>query len=105
MQLNATDYARTAYVYDDFDRLKCVIQPEGVALGQSFGEGDAFFDKWVFAYRYDGRGRVVESHVPGGGWTHRVYDQLDRLAMEQTELQRQQNAWRFEKYDALGRSI
>lgn len=92
------------YIYDEFDRIKYVIQPNAYGT-TSFTESDAIFSEGIFGYHYDNRGRVIESHVPGNGWTYNVYDLLDRLVMSQTALQRLNNKWLFLKYDALGRVV
>ncbi|TAG50821.1 MAG: hypothetical protein EAZ29_11590, partial [Runella slithyformis] len=104
VQAEGGNYLHTAYVYDDFDRLKYVIQPKAFENASNFAEGTTYFNEGVFAYRYDARGRVAESHVPGGGWTYRVYDRLDRVVLTQTELQRTNGLWRFGKYDGWGRA-
>ncbi len=104
VQAEGGNYLHTAYVYDDFDRLKYVIQPKAFENASNFAEGTNYFNEGVFAYRYDARGRVAESHVPGGGWTYRVYDRLDRVVLTQTELQRTNGRWRFGKYDGWGRA-
>jgi YD repeat-containing protein len=104
VQAEGGNYLHTAYVYDDFDRLKYVIQPKAFENASNFAEGTTYFNEGVFAYRYDARGRVAESHVPGGSWTYRVYDRLDRVVLTQTELQRSNGLWRFGKYDGWGRA-
>ncbi|TAE36587.1 MAG: RHS repeat protein [Runella slithyformis] len=104
VQAEGGNYLHTAYVYDDFDRLKYVIQPKAFENASNFAEGTTYFNEGVFAYRYDARGRVAESHVPGGSWTYRVYDRLDRVVLTQTELQRSNGRWRFGKYDGWGRA-
>jgi hypothetical protein len=59
----------------------------------------------VFYYHYDGRQRMVEKHVPGGGLTYMVYDPWDRLVLTQDAEQREHDQWRYTKYDALNRPV
>jgi RHS repeat-associated protein len=58
-----------------------------------------------YIYHYDYRNRMVEKHIPDNGWTHLVYDKLDRVLMTQDENQRLVNNWLFSKYDALDRPV
>ncbi|MBP5721644.1 MAG: RHS repeat protein, partial [Bacteroidales bacterium] len=85
----------TYYVYDLWDRLVLVIQPEGTALllGKPAsqrniplfgGEGSMnadIFDEWCFAWRYDGTGNLVVEHTPGGGTALYAYDARDRQVL------------------------
>ncbi|NDI98473.1 hypothetical protein GWA97_05255, partial [Flavobacterium sp. LaA7.5] len=58
-----------------------------------------------YIYHYDSRNRVVEKHIPGAGWTHIVYDKLDRPVLTQDENQRLKDDWTVTKYDVLGRTL
>lgn len=100
-------YTSTHYIYDEFDRLKYVIQPESFKTPQNFTENDTYFKAGVFAYKYDKRGRIIESHVPSGGWVYHIFDVLDREVLRQTEKQRQDglNRWKFMKFDAINRTL
>ena len=62
-------------------------------------------DGLCYIYHYDYRNRVVEKHIPGAGWTHMVYDRLDRIILTQDEnlRNRSTSAWLFTKYDAFDR--
>jgi RHS repeat-associated protein len=104
-QTDGGDWLRTSYIYDQFDRLAYSIQPAMYDALGSFVENDANFMAGVFAYHYDARGRVIEKHVPGGGWTKLIYDKLDRVIASQDDKQATQNNWALIKYDALGRTI
>jgi len=110
-------WLRTAYAYDDFGRLRYVLQPEGtkaafaalnaqppqLVAGGALPAGAAPF---VFHYRYDGRGRQVAKQVPGtDGETLVVFDQLDRPVLAQDAAQRRRREWAWTKYDALGRVV
>ena len=98
----------TSYVYDDFDRRAYVIPPKLYAEKVATATGtvtlsDAADAELLFAYRYDGRGRMIEKLVPGGGWTHIVYNKIDQPVLTQHARQREQGRWSFTKYDPFGR--
>ncbi|MBS1567081.1 MAG: hypothetical protein JST39_22050, partial [Bacteroidetes bacterium] len=101
------DSLQTYYIYDDFDLLRAVIQPEGVAgiTGSTWTASTDFAGKWMFLYRYDGRNRMVMKKVPGADSVLMVYDQWDRMVLTQDGNQRSLNNWLFTKYDALNRPI
>jgi hypothetical protein len=98
-------YASTYYIYDEFDRVKYVIQPKSFQSATNFTENDTYFKSGIFAYKYDKRGRIVESHVPSGGWTYHIFDVLDKEVLRQTEKQRTSNKWIFFQFDVLNRNI
>lgn len=100
---NQIDSLSTFYIYDDFGNLRYVI-PSGVS-STSFTESDQLFKDFIYAYRYDGRQRVIEKKIPGAWWTHFVYNKLDQVIGSQDSVQRSRNEWTFSKYDGLGRSI
>ena len=106
-------YITTYYVYDDWGRLRAVLQPEGYKQIVSNG-GNAnipynstAFNDWVFFYNYDYRGRLIESKVPSAGWEYIVYDKRENPVLMQTALQRNNGSskWKFIKYDNFGRVI
>ena len=97
------NYRKTAYIYDEWDRLKYVIQPESFLDSVDFTNNDSYFQKGVFSYIYDSLGRMVNLHVPGSGWTYHVHDRLDQIVLTQTELQRPGSKWSFNRHDAFGR--
>lgn len=93
----------TYYVYDDPGNLRYVIPP--AVTGNSFTRNDEVFDQFIYGYHYDGRKRLIRKKLPGKGWESMVYNRLDQLVFSQDSLQRGQNKWAFNKYDALGRLI
>lgn len=104
-ELATGDYATTYYLYDGLNRLKAVIQPEGYALNAGISYNSADWQRWVFFYRYDARGRQIEKHVPSGGKTETVYDSYDRAVWQRTALGAETGKWTFSKYDALNRLV
>jgi RHS repeat-associated protein len=90
-QIGVSSYASTYYLYDDFDNLRYVIQPEGaeeLADDYSLINQDSFQQKWVFCYQYDWRKRMIAKRVPGSDWVYMIYDDQDRLVMTQDGNQR-----------------
>ncbi len=103
-------WLRTAYAYDDFQRLRFVLQPEATKRVLALGDAPATLPPaaapYLFHYRYDGRGRQIAKQVPGQqGETLVVYDQLDRPVLSQDAQQRTRREWSWSKYDALGRAV
>ena len=98
----------THYVYDDFDRLAYVIPPK--ATKNSYSEADvnnnsADFNELIYGYKYDGKGRMTEKHIPGAGWVYMVYNNIDQPILSQDAKQHPDHTWIFSKYDALGRVV
>jgi len=101
------DVLQTYYIYDDFEQLAAVIQPEGVAaITTSSWTADATFTgKWMFVYKYDERHRMIEKKIPGAAKVLMVYDQWDRVVLTQDGNLRSTNEWVFTKYDELNRRV
>lgn len=102
VQEGTNNYLSTYYLYDDFDRLKYVIQPKLYQNNANFTATDSL----IFAYKYDKRSRIVEKLVPGAEVEYTVFDKWDRPVMSQTALQRLDgDKWGFVKYDGLSRVL
>jgi uncharacterized protein DUF6443 len=97
----------TYYVYDDFGRLRFVIQPNAVkAMSTGTWSIDAAMTKDLcFRYEYDSLGRMIAKKVPGAGWVYMVYDQRDRLVFTQDANMRESNRWMATLYDGLNRPV
>ncbi|MBO9675174.1 MAG: RHS repeat-associated core domain-containing protein [Sphingobacteriaceae bacterium] len=97
--------ATTYYVYDQIkpDRLLYILSPGFNA--QQIVLGDSTFNRYVYAYRYDQRNRTIAKKIPGAGWLHIVYNQLDQPVATQDSVQRIANEWSYVKYDVQGRII
>lgn len=99
-------WTETYYIYDDFGRLRAVIQPEGTAALPATLDY-TFAGNWMFLYRYDERGRMVMKKVPGADSVVMMYDQWDRLVLTQDGVQRAKagKEFLFTKYDYLNRPV
>ncbi len=97
----------TYYIYDDLNRLRAVIQPEGVKAlsGASWTLTTTLLDEQTFRYEYDHRSRMIMKKVPGAGEAYMVYDKWDRLLLTQDAKQRPNYEYLFTKYDALNRPV
>src|SRR5690606_14439315 len=71
----------------------------------AINEGDSNFEKYLYAYRYDDKGRMSSSKFPQKGWSYIVYDKLDRPVLGQDALLREKNQWSYVKYDKMGRQV
>jgi len=101
---NGSGYAGwlcTYYIYDDFDNLRCVIQPEGVKTlsGNSWSLTTTILNEQCFRYEYDQRNRTVMKRVPGVGESWMVYDARDRLVLTQDSNLRAQGKWMYTLYE------
>ncbi|MFD2919975.1 DUF6443 domain-containing protein [Terrimonas rubra] len=105
---NHDGWLSTYYIYDDLNRLRAVIQPEGVKMlsDASWALTTTLLDEQAFRYEYDHRSRLIMKKVPGAGEVYMVYDQRDRLIMTQDANMRTGTVrWLVTKYDALNRPI
>ncbi|HEY8401162.1 MAG TPA: DUF6443 domain-containing protein, partial [Cytophagaceae bacterium] len=105
---NYTGWLCTYYIYDDFGRLRAVVQPEGVKLlAANSWDIDALsgdiLNEQCFRYEYDEKGRMIMKKVPGAGEVWMVYDARDRLVMVQDANLRAQEKWLVTMYDNLNR--
>ena len=100
---------KTAYIYDDIGRLRYILPPKAYNLANTFNETSSptatYFSEGVYAVRYDERGRVSEQHKPSGGWSYRIYNELDQAVMTQNPRQRQSNLWEWVRYDGHNRTV
>jgi RHS repeat-associated protein len=104
---NTVNYLETYYIYDDFGRVRFMIQPKGVAAmkAATWTFSQSIRDQFVFEFVYDKFGRLIEKKVPGAGWSYIVYDKLDRPVLMQDVMLRNTYQWTFLKYDSKGRII
>lgn len=98
----------TYYVYDDFGNLCYVLPPTLSEAARSWPKGVVTYDdiaELAYIYKYDGRNRCIEKHLPGAEPVYMVYDKGDRLVTSQDGNQRMHNQWTYTIYDALGRPV
>jgi RHS repeat-associated protein len=102
-----TAWLCTYYIYDILGNLRCLIQPAGVAAlsGNGWTLTAAIVAQQCFLYEYDQRNRMVIKQVPGAQPVYMVYDNLDRLVMNQDGNMRGNSKWLVTVYDNLNRPI
>jgi len=104
-------WAITHYIYDDFQRLRFVLQPkffERIDVYNAYSDASDkknMLDSLTFEYRYDAKGLMTYKRVPGAAFVEMVYDKYDRLALTRDGNQRDDGQWAFTKYDVLNRPI
>jgi RHS repeat-associated protein len=99
------EWLNTYYIYDDFNRLRAVIQPNGVEtlMGNGWALNSTLLDEQCFRYEYDSRSRMIMKKVPGQGAMQMIYDATDRLVMSQDANQFTDHKWLYTIYDGLNR--
>ncbi|MDQ1097684.1 MULTISPECIES: DUF6443 domain-containing protein [Chryseobacterium] len=103
----------TYYVYNEYDQLAFIIPPKAVEQISQNGNSIAssVLDELCYQYRYDGKDREVEKHIPGKDWEYTVYDKQDRVVLTQDGVLRGtannfgSKGWIFTKYDEFGRVV
>jgi len=101
-------YYDTYYVYDKKERLIYVLPPSGSDLlsqDMTWSWDNEVIKQYCYAYKYDGRNRMIEKQLPGCSSVKYIYDINDRVLFTQDGVQRSENAnkWSFMLYDRLGR--
>lgn len=107
-----TGWLCTYYIYDDYNLLRCVVQPRGVELLVQNGwnmnalNGD-ILNEQCFRYEYDHRNRMIMKKLPGASPSQMVYDARDRLVMTQDGNMHNpdQKQWLVMQYDNLNRNV
>ncbi len=103
-----TGWLSTYYIYDDMNRLRCVIQPEGVkAIIPAWSLTITVLNEQCFRYEYDDKGRLIRKKIPGAGEVWMVYDARDRIVLMQDANMRtvSKKQWLYTTYDNLNRPI
>ncbi|QHC86413.1 hypothetical protein AS589_17305 [Empedobacter brevis] len=101
----------TYYVYDIYGNLTYVLPPKLLDLyyGSNPLRADwqKLMDELGYQYLYDEKNRLVEKQLPGKGREFMVYDNQDRLTLQQDINQRTgtNKGWTFFKYDKFGRMV
>ena len=91
----------TRYIYDDYGDLRYILPPD--MSDTSYPASSAALLSKAYIYRYDDRGRLVYSKIPGRGPSEYVYDDAGRLVAENdADLG---SRWRLHFYDKAGREV
>lgn len=104
--VSGTEYADTYYVYDDSDRLRWVVSPEGSVLlktGLTWTVASADAGKYSYRYLYDGNGNVTARYIPGRLPELMTYDAAGRVATTRNGAMKARNLRLRYSYDPLGR--
>ena len=109
VQVDANNYLTTLFCFDPAGRLRYIFPPKAVnALGiQSLNvESWSEFNENVFAFHYDGRGRVYEAHKAGASWERTVYNRLNQAVLTQNDDElAKNNTWNYLHTDGQGRTV
>jgi RHS repeat-associated protein len=109
VQSGANTYLSTIYIFDEANRLRYLLSPKAVnALPTETFEMETWaeFNENVYAYHYDGRGRVFESKKPGIGWEKTVFNRLNQAVMSQdSDELAKNNTWNYVQMDGQNRMI
>lgn len=98
----------TFYIYDDFNNLRCVIQPNAIAAmatANNWNLSAITLSELCFRYEYDQRNHIIKKQTPGALPVSMVYDALDRLVLTQDGNLAAQGKWMYTQYDNLNRPI
>ncbi|ULQ52152.1 DUF6443 domain-containing protein [Flavihumibacter fluvii] len=104
-------WACTYYVYDDFDLLRFVLQPEATNYlynnSWSFTgtNGATILDGYCHQYIYDAKGRIIWKKAASTSPIQMIYDSRDRLVFSQdgNQLLKSPAEWTSYLYDVLDR--
>jgi RHS repeat-associated protein len=106
-----TGWLSTYYVYDDNGMSRYIIPPAAVKqIDGTWSFTQLIADELCYRYEYDNMGHLIIKKIPGTpaggvGEVRMVYDQLDRLVMQQDGNLRAQQKWEYFKYDNLDRPV
>lgn len=104
--LSPSEHADTYYVYDDMERLRWVVSPEGSArltAGSKWAPDSGNARKYCYRYLYDGDGNVTTRHIPGQDPEIMTYDADGRMLTRQTGAMKAQEVLLAYTYDPIGR--
>ena len=95
----------TYFVYNNLGQLAYVIPP---ILADQLGDGtysigDTSIDNFAYFYIYDNRGNNILKKLPGAEPIIMLYDKANRLTVQQSGNQRENNLYTALKYDKWGR--
>ncbi|MBL4625664.1 MAG: hypothetical protein JKY42_11070, partial [Flavobacteriales bacterium] len=97
----------TYYVYNENGLLSCIITPKAyrnMQLQTTYST-TVVTEDLLYRYTYDKSGRLISKKIPGKEKTEFVYDNLNRVILQQDGNLRGNDKWIFYKYDILGRLV
>lgn len=101
----------TYYVYDDYGNMRFIVTPKAVQqIDGSWSINQTCSDELCYRFEYDLQKHMDVKKIPGTpidslGEIWMVYDERDRLVMQQDGNLRAQQKWQFIQYDNLDRPI
>ncbi|WP_162304843.1 DUF6443 domain-containing protein [Sphingobacterium olei] len=98
-----TSILNTYYVYDIYGDLRYVLPP--TVTSTTFIENSAVFLSFIYSYKYDSRGRLIERKSPGKDWEEFVYNKLDQPILYRDGNRKIAGEWIYNKNDAAGRVV
>lgn len=107
VQTTGNRWAKTYYVYNDFNQLRFIIPPKVAETSNPLAPDTVVVNHLCYQYEYDDLQRQIATKNPGADWVYTIYDQWDRPVLTQDGNQRRKSTpeWSFVKYDDLGRAI
>ena len=93
----------TYYVYDDYGNLIYVLPPQINFTSTTIST--THLNYFAYKYEYDQRNRCVKKTLPGGAYIQYIYDNSDRIRLQQDSNQKNKNQWLYYKYDIWGRIV
>ncbi|EAY25760.1 RHS repeat-associated core domain-containing protein [Microscilla marina] len=95
----------TLYYFDRAGQLTQTVPPAGVKPLTTATRSQRPAHTMRTTYNYNSLGQMVNQHTPDGGTTNFVHDDKGRIRFSQNDKQKDENAYAYVKYDALGRTI
>lgn len=109
IRYNSSQELVSLYIYDELNRLRCLIPPEAYPLSTIISGKYIFsstiLDQFSYQYIYDEKGRLIEKTLPGIDPVYYIYDYRNRLVLSQDGNQRDNYNWTFVKYDEIDRPV
>jgi RHS repeat-associated protein len=108
---NNGNWTQTYTIYDELGNLRFVLQPELVKslVQNSSNPTPDQISELAFSYKFDLFNRMIEKKFPGATTVVMIYDNRDRLVLQQDGNQRSGSDgkyyWSFTKYDDLNRPV
>jgi len=97
----------TYYIYNELGNIEYVVPPKAFYQLEVLGTYDLSLltEDLIYKYKYDEKGRLIEKKIPGKQVIEVVYDNLNRIILQNNGNLRAENKWVFYKYDVLNRIL